>query len=189
MLFRSILQDRGLANVVKLIFKPGITPEFQFPPVCVDDQKVFDWQVEAHTNATERFAIFMGGQGRKLTLEARYIIDGEWTIEKVVEQVRNIRTHFYDGARLGKMRWIEVQWHQISAGSGKEGQSLATYRAISCQIKHDGPIMGYNNNAYPMVTIVTMEMVFTSQMRDKGGKAKQDIKHLAPTPIGHRGWY
>jgi len=177
-----IEHDQRLASSVELAFHPGKTPQFQFPPICVSDQKLFDWREESPTNATERLAIFYGGQGRKLVIEARYVIDDDWTIEKVVTNVRAIRAHFYEGAVIGKARWVTVRFYRISEAGG-------TYRVTSCDIKHDGPIMGGGNDSYPMVTIVTLEMIFVSKMRDKGSDAKLDVGKLVPTPINHPEWY
>lgn len=73
---------------------------FQFPPIIRSDDKSARWDPLYNTFIYEPEYIFKGGDVRKLTLEATYVVggpsdDGEWTTTRVANEIRRMKAYFY----------------------------------------------------------------------------------------------
>lgn len=170
--------DYALAKKVKLEFNPGGQPRFQFPPVCISETKVADWMDMQAAGASERPAVNMGSQARKLTIEITYILDDEWDGLTIAEQIRTMKANYYLQANA-MARFIKVTFYEISPAGG-------TYRMNSISVNYDGPLITQGDTTYPMVSKVTLDIQLYTQMGANQDK-KQDVKDLVPAP--ERPWY
>jgi hypothetical protein len=72
---------------------------------------------------------------------------------------------------------VTVNFYEISGGAG-------TYRMTEANVKYEGPIIGKGNDALPMISRITMELTFYSQLQ-----GKQQIAGLVQDAASNRKWY
>ena len=150
--------DTALAKAVSIIFSPGGRPDFQFPPICVSDSKAGHY-LEADVVANDTLKIGLGSEARNLTIEATYVLDGDWKASDIYGAIRTLKANLYEGEQK-KARIVTINFYHISEDSG-------TYAYMNFDIKYEGPIMGLGKDAWPMVTKATMAFKSWTQLINK----------------------
>ncbi|MDP1712443.1 MAG: hypothetical protein Q8K86_08300 [Candidatus Nanopelagicaceae bacterium] len=173
-----VSHDTNLATAARFTFHPGgFTPKFQFPPTCSSDVKEANFKTY-NQMATEPGAMSWGQEARKLTVQTKYIVDGDWTPEKIAAEVRGMKgAYFYKGDETS-VRYVQVTFYRISDQAG-------TYRMTSFAMEYEGPYIGKGDDAWPLVTNITLTLQFYSQL--KGTQAVS--APLTNDPSTNPGWY
>ena len=153
-----IKHDTDLAQAVIIVFTPGGKPDFQFPPICTGDTKAGHY-IEKDVIANDTMKIGLGSEARNLTIEATYVVDGDWTASDIFQAIRTLKANLYEG-KQDEVRFATIDFYHISEGSG-------TYAYMSFDVKYEGPIMGSGADAWPMVTKATMVFKSWTQLTDK----------------------
>lgn len=144
---------------------------FQFPPHISSDTKGAAWK-EIQSRQAEPISIFYGGTPRTFDLKWTYIVDYQprndivWTVYAVSQQVKSIRSYFYNMA--GNAVAIRFRAYDIVGESGgkSSGNDYWTFRSDSVSMTYSDTLIRSTdkeedpNRTYPLRTDITMQMKF-----------------------------
>lgn len=173
---------------------------FQFPPLIKTDTKSAKWDVIHNTVGFEPEYMYTGGNPRKISVEAVYIVGGpgKWGIDRVVEVIRTWKSYFYftnfssgGGAAAGKNLPIyRIVWGEFLPKVGKN----SSWRAKSYNVKYsdtwiiDGSNSSGQSQSHPLISTVSVELELATQVKtSKNGDPKQPHPNLQQ--FADPGWY
>lgn len=131
--------------------------EFQFPPKMTSDNRRGNWK-EGELRGSEPVSNYTTSGPREMTLAWTYIVEDRyekgsgWTVQKIAQNIRNLRGYFSRVRARGDQRNLIVEFgmwaHTALIDGGYSGSSYrATCRIKSVNVKH-GPsliVPTYNN--------------------------------------------
>lgn len=174
-MFKSILPGGGKTKTQES------DVEFQFPPKITSDSKKINW-VEKDLKGYEPLALFMGSSPRTINFEAQYVVYGNWTVEKIRNQVLTLKSGAYfgdfnkAGASLANAPYIMLRAYQIvdEARRDPPGVTTSTWRMLSLDIEYSRelvlaegseqaiPLRAKIDSAWPLHTKVNMSLALTT---------------------------
>lgn len=162
--------DTSLAQSFTLRFKSGGNVEFQFPPRVTSDGRKGQWN-ESEIRGREVVAVMTGTSARVFSVTVRYVVDGcTWDAAKISKNLRLLRGYFMKPT-AGQHEFLVAYIKCWQIG----GSSECTCRLSDVNVKHGETIVGEGDDAFPMVTDVTLDVRLWSK---GGGDASGEVQKV-----------
>jgi hypothetical protein len=185
--------DRDLAEKAYMAFNEDVIPDappfvvlksrqtrvdFQFPPKVLSDSRKGSWE-EIEAWGVAPIAIYKASQPRVISLQATYILDGDWTADIIKSNVQLIRGYFQRvkdraGARNAEAekdnRNLAIELKLWAIG----GEKPMTFRIGQCDVKYSETLIGSGNKAWPLKTEINLDLATWTQ------EGNQALTILAP---------